>query len=199
MPDYQIPSTYAHFETEIKKSRFIGQAQPVESKHDALQFINSIKEQHSSATHNCWAYIIGNPNGSHLGMSDDGEPQGTAGRPMLSFLQHAKIGNIAAVVTRYSSGIKLGTGGLVRAYTSTIQETTANAHIQPFIKYNSFSVTVTYPYEEKIKSITQQHHGLINSVVYSDSVLFNLSFSDSISNQVSQQIISETNGTALLQ
>ncbi len=199
MPDYQIPSTYAHFETEIKKSRFIGQAQPVESKHDALQFINSIKKQHSSATHNCWAYIIGNPNGSQLGMSDDGEPQGTAGRPMLSFLQHANIGNIAVVITRYSSGIKLGTGGLVRAYTSTAQETTANAHIHPFIEYNSFDVKVTYPYEEKIKSITHQHNGLINSVAYSDSVLFNLSFPHAISNQVSQQITSETNGTALLQ
>ncbi len=199
MPDYQVPQIHAHFETEIKKSRFIGQAQPVESKHDALQFINAIKKQHPSATHNCWAYIIGNPKGTHLGMSDDGEPQGTAGRPMLSFLQHTHIGNIALVVTRYSRGIKLGTGGLVRAYTSTAQETTAKSQLHPFIEYSTLEVKVTYPYEEKIKSITHQHNGLINSVVYSDSVLFNLSFPHSISKQATEQIISETNGTALLQ
>ncbi|WP_127490853.1 YigZ family protein [Paenibacillus glycanilyticus] len=103
-------------EVVIKKSRFIGYAKPVETEEEAVSFIDEIKRLHRAATHNCSAYVVGERD-QHQKASDDGEPSGTAGKPILEVIKHKGLKNVAVVVTRYFGGIMLGAGGLVRAYT----------------------------------------------------------------------------------
>ncbi|MGE4195237.1 MAG: YigZ family protein [Pseudodesulfovibrio sp.] len=118
---YPIPASFHRVEETIKRSRFItslGHAPDLES---ARAFVAAVKEEFPDATHNCWAFNAGPPGDTaFVGLSDDGEPSGTAGKPMLTGLLHSGVGEIAAVVTRYFGGTKLGTGGLVRAYTSMV-------------------------------------------------------------------------------
>ncbi|WP_135553820.1 YigZ family protein [Paenibacillus cymbidii] len=103
-------------EIVIKKSRFIGHARPVDSEEEALRFIEAVRKEHWNATHNCFAYMIGDRDEIQK-QSDDGEPSGTAGKPILEVIKHRKLKYVAVVVTRYFGGIMLGAGGLIRAYT----------------------------------------------------------------------------------
>ncbi len=120
---YPIPARTHRVEEEIRRSRFITTLAPAGTVTGAQTFIEGIKAEFPDATHNCWAFLVGPPGSSgHVGMSDDGEPHGTAGRPMLHVLSHSKLGDIAAVVTRYFGGVKLGKGGLVRAYSSGVHK-----------------------------------------------------------------------------
>ena len=120
---YLVITKPLSFSEEIKKSRFITYLAPVDSKQAALAYLQEIKTLHKEARHHCWAYVAASPKDSVLmGCSDDGEPKGTAGKPMMALLQGCQIGEIMAVVVRYSGGIKLGTGGLVRAYSNGIQQ-----------------------------------------------------------------------------
>lgn len=119
---YLIPSAPAIFEEEIKKSVFITHLAHTPSIDAAKNFIDEIKKEHASARHNCWAFVAGRPEDSmKWGFSDDGEPSGTAGKPILAQLSGSGVGELSAVVTRYSGGIKLGTGGLVKAYGGGVQ------------------------------------------------------------------------------
>ncbi|KZN57082.1 elongation factor [Pseudoalteromonas luteoviolacea CPMOR-2] len=121
MSEYNIPSETIRYHEEIKKSTFIVHIAHTPTLEEAKAFISSINEEFPDARHNCWAHVAGAPGGSHvLGFSDDGEPNGTAGKPMLNVLMGSGIGEITAVTTRYFGGIKLGTGGLVRAYGGTL-------------------------------------------------------------------------------
>lgn len=114
-------------EQVIDRSRFICTVERVQSVEEAQTFIKAMNAEFADATHNCWAYVVGAPGSTdRIGMSDDGEPHGTAGRPMLTVLQHCGVGEIAAVVTRYYGGTKLGTGGLVKAYGGAVQEALAS-------------------------------------------------------------------------
>ncbi len=120
---YPIPAETWRREIEIERSRFITTIAHTETAEQAQAFVASIKAEFADANHNCWAYLIGPPGStSTIGLSDDGEPHGTAGRPMLTSLTHGEIGDITAVVTRYFGGIKLGKGGLVKAYTAAVQD-----------------------------------------------------------------------------
>ncbi|NRB67420.1 MAG: YigZ family protein [Vibrio sp.] len=120
---YLIPAQLALFEEEIKKSVFITQLVHTPSVEAAKAFIEQVKMQHSDARHNCWGFVAGRPEDSmQWGFSDDGEPSGTAGKPILAQLSGSGVGEITAVVTRYSGGIKLGTGGLVKAYGGGVQQ-----------------------------------------------------------------------------
>lgn len=114
MDEYLIPTQFGEDSFIEKKSRFIGRVWPVETEEEALSFIQQMQKQHYDATHNCWAYIIRD---GAVRFSDDGEPGGTAGMPMLQVLQREGLYNVVCVVTRYFGGVLLGAGGLVRAYT----------------------------------------------------------------------------------
>lgn len=119
---YLIPAAVHRVEEEIKRSRFITTLAPAPTLDAARTFIANVRAEFPDATHNCWAYVVGPPGStSQIGLSDDGEPHGSAGRPMLNVLLHAGIGDIAAVVTRYFGGTLLGVGGLVRAYGGGVQ------------------------------------------------------------------------------
>ncbi len=119
---YSIPATRFRSEIEVERSRFITTAQEVISQAEAQAFVAELKAEFPDASHNCWAYLVGPPGSSdQIGLSDDGEPHGVAGRPMLTTLQHSGLGDTAMVVTRYFGGIKLGKGGMVKAYTAAAQ------------------------------------------------------------------------------
>ncbi|MGF1752355.1 YigZ family protein [Vibrio makurazakiensis] len=120
---YLIPLQSAQFEEEIKKSVFITHLAHTPSVESAKQFVEQVKADHASARHNCWGFVAGRPEDSmKWGFSDDGEPSGTAGKPILAQLSGSGVGELTAVVTRYSGGIKLGTGGLVKAYGGGVQQ-----------------------------------------------------------------------------
>ena len=124
---YPVPAQQYRVTQVIERSRFICTVARVQSSEEAQAFIKAMNAEYADATHNCWAYVVGAPGSTdRVGMSDDGEPHGTAGRPMLTVLLHSGIGEIAAVVTRYYGGTKLGTGGLVKAYGGAVQEALAD-------------------------------------------------------------------------
>lgn len=115
--EYTVPNTESRCELEIKKSKFIGSCFPVESEGQAGEILERVRKAHWDANHNCYAYRIG-PGGSGMRSSDDGEPAGTAGMPILNVLIKENVTNVLCIVTRYFGGILLGAGGLVRAYTA---------------------------------------------------------------------------------
>ena len=136
MSEYNYPATPVFYQEEIKKSTFIVHIAHTPDLVSAKAFIREIEGKYSDARHNCWAHVAGNPGGSHVyGFSDDGEPNGTAGKPMLNVLIGSGLGEITAVVTRYFGGVKLGTGGLVRAYGGSLNN--ALAQLQTSVKVPS--------------------------------------------------------------
>ncbi len=132
-------------EIEEKKSRFIATIEPVSSEEEAAAFIASVKKKYWDAKHNCSAYVIGD-NGQKSRCSDDGEPSGTAGRPMLDVLTGRRITNACVVVTRYFGGTLLGTGGLVRAYSAAVKE--GLEHCEVIRKINGFAIDIRCDYND---------------------------------------------------
>jgi len=142
---YPIPTAPYRVEEEINRSRFITTLAPAATVGEAQAFIGSIREEYSDATHNCWAFLVGPPGtSSQVGMSDDGEPHGTAGRPILNVLSHCSVGDIVAVVTRYYGGTKLGKGGLVRAYSSGVQLALDGLTTEEKVARTQLSVLIPY-------------------------------------------------------
>jgi uncharacterized YigZ family protein len=143
---YQIPATVHRAEQSIDRSRFICTLANCSSAETAHAFTREISAEFPDATHNCWAFVAGPPGDTNqVGMSDDGEPHGTAGRPMLTVLLHSGVGEIAAVVTRYYGGTKLGTGGLVKAYGGTVQLALETLPRAERVDYVEVTVRFAYP------------------------------------------------------
>lgn len=183
--------------TEVieKKSRFIANVLPVNTEEEAISFISSIKKQYYDARHNCFAYIIGKDI-PIIRFSDDGEPSGTAGKPILDVLQGEKLENVVVVVTRYFGGILLGTGGLVRAYKKATKEGILEAKIVEMDRYNEVFINVDYSFVGKIQyEITNNNYILIDTK-YTDIVEFSLYIKCNIVDDVIKNIINLTNNTA---
>ena len=152
MDYYLSPTREQGFELEIKNSLFITTLRRTQGRDQAKAFIEEIKNRYPDANHNCWAFIAGVPNNAHLwDQSDDGEPKGTAGKPMLNVLQHGNVGEITAVVTRYFGGIKLGAGGLVRAYSQAVQEALDQAEWSEIYPRVPVSINVSYSLLGKVE------------------------------------------------
>lgn len=141
-------------EIVINKSRFIGYAAPCETEAEALAFLQSIRLKHKDATHNCYAYVIG-PNAGIMRYSDDGEPGGTAGLPMMEVLKAQGVVNCCVVVTRYFGGVLLGAGGLVRAYTQGTVIALKAAHIAVMEPSHQYLCEVAYPLWDKVRHAMQ--------------------------------------------
>lgn len=133
----------AFYEEEIKRSRFLGYAVPASTQKEAEGVIQEIKEQHKQATHHCFCYVIGE-DGIIQKCSDDGEPQGTAGAPMLEIVKREKLTNLSVVVVRYYGGIKLGASGLIRAYAGACKNVIAQAKIVQMHRFVVFSIQIGY-------------------------------------------------------
>ena len=152
MPDYKIPAKITRFEQEIKKSRFIAYTTCAATPEAAHDFINKIKIKYPDARHVCWAFVAGKPsNTTQISFSDDGEPNGTAGMPMLNVLQHGEIGDIVVAVVRYFGGIKLGTGGLARAYSSSVSEILKTLPVKLKVAMTPVSFFAPFSLEDPIR------------------------------------------------
>jgi uncharacterized YigZ family protein len=159
LSNYQVPAAPLCFEQVINKSRFITHIARVENKDQAKAFIDSIKAQYPDARHHCWAYIAGHPTATtDIGFSDDGEPSGTAGKPMLNVLQHKGVGEIVLVVVRYFGGIKLGAGGLVRAYSSSASLAMDKLEVMTLVDTTTFTLTFDYSLENQVKHLFKREH-----------------------------------------
>ncbi|MCR8922740.1 YigZ family protein [Dasania sp. GY-MA-18] len=168
---YLIPQSALRFELEEKRSRFICYLQPVSSRAEALAFLEQLRQQYPDASHHCWAYVIGNPqNPDSMAASDDGEPSGTAGKPMLQVLQYRQIGNIMAVVVRYFGGTRLGAGGLVRAYSAAVQQASEQLSLQRHIPLSQLSLQCSYPCEAIVRHLTDKVQGRIIEASYGADV-----------------------------
>jgi uncharacterized YigZ family protein len=142
---YQVPAARNRVEQSIERSRFICTVQRVENAAAAQALVREMNTEFADATHNCWAYVAGPPGSTNVfGMSDAGEPHGTAGRPMLTALLYSGVGQIAAVVTRYYGGTKLGTGGLVKAYGGAVQLALETLPLAERIDYVGVELSMGY-------------------------------------------------------
>ncbi len=143
---YPVPAGIHRVETVIQRSRFITTLGPAPTVEAARAFIATIRREFADATHNCWAYLVGPPgHTAQVGFSDDGEPHGTAGRPMLDVLVHSGVGDIVAVVTRYFGGVLLGKGGLVRAYSGGVKLALAGLTRVERIEWKFVELILPYP------------------------------------------------------
>jgi len=155
---FKVPSKIITVTQEIKGSKFITTVGRVGDKDKAKVFIDNVRHQHKDATHNCYAFVAGNPySTTDIGFGDDGEVPGTAGKPMLSVLQHKNIGEIAVVVTRYFGGTKLGTGGLVRAYTSSVQNALDKLSLVTYQPLKTVTISFDYQYENIVRQILSRY------------------------------------------
>ena len=156
MKPYKTLVSRADAEFIINKSRFIGHGKPVETEEEALSFLAEMRETYKDATHNCYAYIVG-ANMGVMRYSDDGEPQGTAGMPILEVLRHEQLENCLCVVTRYFGGVLLGTGGLVRAYTKGAQIAVAAAGVQRMSLFSVALIACPYNLYEMVQHLLPEY------------------------------------------
>ena len=173
MTEYLIPTGRAETELVEKRSRFIGQVWPVESEEEARARIEETKKKHYDARHNCWCYRI--QEGGVERYSDDGEPQGTAGQPMLNVFQREGVVNVCCVVTRYFGGILLGAGGLTRAYGKSARDALAAAGVAAMGRWTAARCTCPYPLLERVKLEAQATGGTVDGIDYGAEVTLNLS------------------------
>lgn len=192
MEEYLVPTGCAEAEFIEKKSRFIGRIWPVETEEEALSRIQEMKKQHYDATHNCWAYII---HGGAVRFSDDGEPGGTAGMPMLQVLQREGLNNVVCVVTRYFGGILLGAGGLVRAYTRGAKIAVDAAGKSMKRVWTVLYVPCPYSFYERVKLEIEAFDGILRSTDFGAEVDMEILFPQANAQPFLDRLTDLTSGT----
>lgn len=181
-----------------KKSRFIATVRPVKTEEEALAFLEEMKKKYWDARHNCFVYSVG-LNREYTRCSDDGEPSGTAGRPMLDVILGEDIYNVAVVVTRYFGGVLLGTGGLVRAYSKAVQEGLAASRIIEKRRGIALKVTTDYTGIGKIQYIAGERNIPILNSEYTDKVVLELLIPSEDVDAVQKTVTEGTNGRARME
>ena len=192
MEEYLVPSGFGEDEFYEKKSHFIGRVWQVETEEEALEKIQAMKKQHYDATHNCWAYIIRD---GAVRFSDDGEPGGTAGMPMLQVLQREGLYNVVCVVTRYFGGILLGAGGLVRAYTKGAKIAVDAAGKSMKRVWKAYYVPCPYPFYERVKLEAAACDGLIRKTDFGAEVDLEILLPEGKADAFLERLTDMTSGT----
>ena len=192
MDEYLVPTDFGEDEFYEKKSHFIGRVWPVETEEEALAKIQQMKKQHYDATHNCWAYIIRD---GAVRFSDDGEPGGTAGMPMLQVLQREGLYNIVCVVTRYFGGILLGAGGLVRAYTKGAKIAVDAAGKSMKRVWTALYIPIPYSYYERVRLEVEAFGGLIRDTQFGADVELEILMPDGIAQSFLDRLTDMSCGT----
>lgn len=172
MSKFRVPFAPAESEFVEKRSRFISHIWPVESEEQAQQYIKEMKARYYDARHNCWCYRIGHAIARY---SDDGEPQGTAGQPMLKVLEREEVTNVCCVVTRYFGGILLGAGGLTRAYSKGTKDALIASGIAVMGAWARVKVPCTYPLFQRVKLEIESANGVVDDVQYGADVVLAVS------------------------
>lgn len=168
MTEYFIPTASSETELVEKRSRFLGRVWRVSSEEEARARIEETKKRHYDARHNCWCYVIQD---GPVRYSDDGEPQGTAGQPMLGVFQKEGVVNVCCVVTRYFGGVLLGAGGLVRAYTQSAKDALDAAGISVVRRWVAMEIPCTYAQLESIRREVESARGVVENVDYGADVV----------------------------
>lgn len=168
MEDYLVPRGVGQAEYIEKKSRFLGGVYPVTSEQEAKEILERVRKQHYDARHNCWCYIL---KSGQKRYSDDGEPQGTAGQPMLNVFEREGLVDVLCVVTRYFGGILLGAGGLCRAYTKAAKDALDAAGISKMQPWLRQQITVSYALFERAKLLIAAQEGAVEDAQYGADIL----------------------------
>lgn len=193
MPEgYKTVRCAASGEFEEKRSRFIGNASPVKTEDEAFGFISSVRSQNRKARHNVYAYILRSSNRS--GYSDDGEPQGTGGIPVLEVLRKEGLTDVCVVVTRYFGGVLLGTGGLARAYGTACKLAVDNAGISEICRCSEFKIRCGYSVYGKISHLIAQPDVKKTGESFSDEVQTRLLVRSDFSEELKKNLIDAANG-----
>lgn len=169
MSTYKTLHEFGMDEITIEKSTFIGYAKPIKSEEEAIEFINEIKKKHKDARHNVWSYTVGK-NMNIQRYSDDGEPQGTAGIPTLEVIKKEDLRDVVIVVTRYFGGIKLGAGGLVRAYTKGAKIGIEAGKVIQKVLYREVSIKIDYTQLGKVQNEIMNMGYFIKDTIYEENV-----------------------------
>jgi len=195
LKSYKTIHKYGCDEVVIEKSTFIGYAKPVKTEDEAIEFVNKIKKKHKDATHNVWAYTIG-MNMEIQRYSDDGEPQGTAGIPTLEVIKKEDLRNVVVVVTRYFGGIKLGAGGLVRAYTKGAKIGLESSKIIEKVLYKDIRIKIDYTQLGKVQNDIINMGYFIKDTFYEDKVVIVVYAKVDEADELKEKIIEITSATA---
>lgn len=172
MNEYLVPAGTGEAEFTEKRSRFLGRVFPAETEEEARACIERVKKQHYDARHNCWCFRLKGSGAERY--SDDGEPQGTAGQPMLNVFQREEVWNVCCVVTRYFGGILLGAGGLVRAYTQSAKDALDAAGLARMQRWTALEVPCSYAQFEEVRREVARFGGVEESVDYGADVLLSV-------------------------
>ena len=178
---------------EEKKSRFIAKVYSVDTEEEAGEYIEAARKKYWDARHNCYAFIIGS-NSEVTRCSDDGEPSGTAGKPILEVISGMGIYNCLVIVTRYFGGTLLGTGGLVRAYTKACKDALSDSVLAKVVQGERYIVTVDYSFVGKIQRISEDMNATIVNTEYLENVCFTIA--TEMGSGIEKKIIEGTNGKA---
>ena len=192
MAEYYIPSGVGEAEFVEKRSRFLGHVRLVETEEEARAFIAEMKKKHYDARHNCWCYIIKDGPERY---SDDGEPQGTAGIPMLEVMRREQVTNIVCVVTRYFGGVLLGAGGLLRAYTKSAKDALDAAGISVVRRWVEADVPCSYSQMEKLKAELMSCGALIGDVDYGAAVTIKILMPEEEAEDIRARIVDVSAGS----
>lgn len=179
MNAYRIPEGQTEVCHEIKKSRFIARIHFAKDREQAMLALEQAKQDYPDARHHCWAYQIGSPKNPHLvAMSDDGEPSGTAGKPILNVIQHKDIGDLMLIVIRYFGGIKLGAGGLVRAYSQAAQMAFDALQTTEYIEFDEYQLVCDFAEEQNLRHWLYQNQAEILNANYSEHVTLKIAMDE---------------------
>ena len=173
---YPIPAGEAEIELLVKNSRFIGRAGYTPGVDEAKAFIAHIKNEHPTCSHAVYAFAVGYGASVIHGMSDAGEPSGTAGRPALAVVKGSGLGDVTVVIVRYFGGTKLGTGGLVKAYTEAAQLVLAELPVTEKVDRKTVAITIPYNFYEQCKRLVETHHGQIDEEEFTTEVTMFITF-----------------------
>jgi uncharacterized YigZ family protein len=197
--DYVIPAGTHRAEQVIDRSRFIATIAPAATPDAARAFIDAVRGEFADATHNCWAYVTGPPGSTaFIGMSDAGEPHGTAGRPMLDVLLHSGIGDVVAVVTRYYGGVKLGKGGLVRAYGGSVQNALQALPTVMRVSTTQVEVSVAYGDVDVLRRLAADTSAVVLAEYYGEAASYRLLVPDARMDEFARTLADRTAGRAVL-
>jgi uncharacterized YigZ family protein len=197
---YQIPASLHRVEEEINRSRFITTVAYTPTVEAARGFIDQMRAEFSDATHNCWAYVAGPPGSTgQMGYSDDGEPHGTAGKPMATVLQHSGVGDISAVVTRYFGGILLGKGGLVRAYSGGVKLALESLTLAQHVPTADLAVVIDYAHVTPVQRLLPEFEAKIQGEDYGADVTYHLRLPEEHAPALQQRLVELTNGQVLIE
>lgn len=169
---FLIPAARVEHELVVNKSRFIAWVAPASDREQAMALLQEARLEYPDARHHCWAYVLGNPgNAASAAANDDGEPSGTAGKPILNVIKHKGIGNIMVVVIRYFGGIKLGAGGLVRAYSAVTQQAVDELELIEQRPLVSVDITLDYSHEPQLRRWMEDRAGALDSTQYGAGIV----------------------------